>query len=685
VTSTPAPSREQATITSLELLAGGSVVVVAVVGWVALALAELGLWSLPAVLLVAAVVLAAAVIAVRRWAPVQLRSDRAGVLVAIGCAAVAAVMTFPGFAFGVADKDPGGYVSHAVEIARTGDYAFVDPLLAAKAHDPSFPVQEPPLEDARFPGVWIKDRSTGLIVPQFFHLWPALMAVSYDAGGVTGLRNTSPLMGVVATLLLCALLRRVGTVLAGPAAGLVAAGAGGLLLATNMLQVWQSRYPTTEVLSQALFLGTLLGIVISLQSRWWPAAAIAGLLVGVGFLNRADGLLLVLLSAGIGAALVATRRFTRSAAWFALGLAVVLPHAVLQAYWLCRRYTLDNHVPNLPTVAALLLGLLVVALVLRTAAARPLCWAQQRLELPRSQRVVGALVVAGAVGLMALGFLRPRLFGESYFDYNGRIVRSYDEQILHRLSWFFSLPGFALMLLGLAVVVLRRWRAELWVVLLPTLLLFPLYSYRAHNSTRMMWWGRRYVPTVLPGVVVLIALALAWATVTVFRGRPVLRLPAVAALSGLLAFFLHTSLPLRGHDEWHGSFDRTAQIVAVAGGRQGVFLWDWEGGRTASLFGTAVWLQHGQVSGLLPFTAQLSANPRAREQMLSRYAQQFPGQPMFLVTDKPVVPKGIDPARVVPVQRFTARFPLWQQSDVARPEKALILPVQVCIWRVRLS
>ena len=91
-------------------------------------------------------------------------------------------------------------------------------------------------------------------------LWPALLATAHGAGGRTALLVTVPLAGVVSVLALCAVLRRVGDELLGPrraggaqrgTAGLVAAGAGGLLLATNQLQVWQARYPTTEVLAQA--------------------------------------------------------------------------------------------------------------------------------------------------------------------------------------------------------------------------------------------------------------------------------------------------------------------------------------------------------------------------------------------------------------------------------------------------
>ena len=77
-----------------------------------------------------------------------------------------------------------------------------------------------------------------------------------------------------------------------------------------------------------------------------------GLLVGVGWLNRADGLLLVLLAVGLGAALLATRRWDGRATWFAAGLGVVVPHALLQAYDLAASYSAANSIPPLPAVAA---------------------------------------------------------------------------------------------------------------------------------------------------------------------------------------------------------------------------------------------------------------------------------------------------------------------------------------------
>lgn len=688
VAPSPEPAAARPTITWLDLLAGSSLLVVALVAWASLTLAHLGAHSVPAVAgLTAVAVLVVVALCARR---VRVRGDLGGVLVALGCAAVAALLTYPGFSYGVADKDPGGYVSHAISIARTGNYSFIDPVLATNGQDRTFPVQVQ-TPGARFAGVWVRDAATGLIVPQFYHLWPALLATAHAAGGLFGLQAVVPLAGVLSVLVLCALLRRVGSAMlaqrAGPAAGLVAAGAGGLLLATNMLQVWQTRFPTTEVFAQALYLGALLGIVVALQTGWRPAAGLSGLLVGVGWLNRADGLLLVLLAAGAGAALVATRRWDARATWFAGGLAVVTPHALRQAYDLSLNYSVANGIPSLRLVVAAIAGCFVLALALRLLAGRPLSAAQRGLERRRPQVVVGAALLVGAVALLALGFLRPRLFGEDYFDYNERsMLRSYDEQILHRLSWFVSEPGFALMVVGLAVVALRRWSASVWTVVLPTLVLFPLYGYTASNSTRLLWWSRRYIPTVLPGIVILLALALTFFALWKIRGRLWTAVPAALALGGLVAFFLSQTLPLRQHDEWRGSFAVSQRIADLSGDARGVYLWEFDQGCCAGptrLFATPVWLQHGELSVLLPSDANLAVDGNARTTVVDRYVERFAGQPVFVVARNGLLPAGLDPARMQPVDRIQVDLPMWEESDVARPDEVVQIPVDIAVWRVR--
>lgn len=636
------------------------VTVLAIVATVSLAYAHLGAHSLPAVLVTSLLVLAAMAYGVRR---VRLAADRNGLLAVLGCGLVAAVMFFPGFPYGVGDKDPGNYVAHAVRIADGGSYDFTDPALA----HPTLPVVWEN-DKARVPAMWVDDAETGRIVPQFFHLWPALLATAYDIGGYGAVTGLAPLVAVVGVMALAALLRRVG--------GVAAAAFGGLLLATNMLQVWQAKYPSTEAFAQALFVGALLAVAIAAQERWRPAAALAGALVGVGFLNRADSWLLVMLTVATLGALWVSRRADGETVAAAIGLAVVLPYALWQAYDAALRYTNDNGVPGLKRTVALLILVAAGAVVGRAVLARPAAVVTAWAARPRVQRRVGLAVCAVVLGLLVVGFLRP-LLGESYLTFQGRRLRSYDERNLHRLAWFVTLPAFALAGLGVATIALRRWRTAAWALLLPTLALTVLYAYEARVAARLMWWGRRYVPHVLPGLLALTALALAAAYAWERRGRRPLRVPAVLAAAALTAVYLTQSLPLRSHDEWRGSLSVADRVSALSGDERGVYLWQ-KGGCCSSpslLWSGPVWLAHDELSVLLP------PEPAAIPDYVRQYRAAFT-EPVFVVWNGADLPPELASLGLTPLERLTGEMPFWEEAELERPDEARTVRYDFTVYRV---
>ena len=123
--------------------------------------------------------------------------------------------------------------------------------------------------------------------------------------------------------------------------GPVAATVAGGLLAVNEMQVWQAKFPTAEAMSQFLYAGALLAVVVALRTRWRLAAALGGAFVGMGFVARPEGILVV----GLAAVALALRVGRPSAAggpapsrtgdpWtlFALGLLPTLLIGTYQAY-----------------------------------------------------------------------------------------------------------------------------------------------------------------------------------------------------------------------------------------------------------------------------------------------------------------------------------------------------------------
>jgi hypothetical protein len=653
-----------------EILALGAALGIGLLGWAALVLANAGRFGLMAAAALAALAgAAAAVLAWRSRPRPRLAVDRRGLAVLAGVGVVAALLIFPGFAYGVG-KDPGAYVSHAIAIARTGSTSYPDPVQDRSRVPRVETTREDPV--GRFPAIWIKDGTSQRVVLQFYHLWPALLAGAFQAGGYTGLVNLTPVCGLMAVLLVTLAVRR--------AFGLVAAAAAGLLLATNMLEVWHARYPSSEVFAQLLIGGALLGVVVALGTGWRPAAGAAGLLVGLAYLARADALLLLLLACGVGCVLIATGRFDARAGWFAAGLAITLPYGFFQAYGTARRYTLANLVPDLPVVLGAMAGALAAALLLRRLAPGVGRWVLGRLERRPVQLGVGAAVVGAAAVLLVLGFLRPTLFEPVYTIVNGRRARTFDEASLVRLSWFLTVPAFGLALAGLALVALRRWRAAAWTLVVPAVCLLPLYAYRAEVSSRLMWWTRRFVPVIVPGLVVLIAVALAaglgfaaWSG----RGRWLVRAGAALALVALLAVFAGQSLALRDHQEHGGSFETLQRIAGAAGDRQGVFLWQQGSGglyELSYLFGGPLWLQQDQVSALLP--------RQPSPDYVRSFVRGFPGQPVFLVTPGHAAPRGYAGLGLRNVDRITYVMPVWEETYETRPSAAQGVPLRLSVWQV---
>jgi len=671
----PAAGRERSRPERGGALSAGEAVIlaatlgIALLAWAGLTLADTGRYGLPAAAGLAMLAgVGLATVAWRFGGRPPLVVDRTELAVLAGVALVASVLFFPGFAYG-AGKDPGAYVSHAIAIARVGSSSYTDPVLDRSR----VPTVEVMREDdaSRFPAIWIENRDTQRIVLQFYHLWPALLASAFAAGGYTGLANLTPLCGVLAVLLV--------TLAAQRAFGLLAGALAGLLLATNMLQVWQAKYPSNETFTQLIVSGALLGIVVALQTGWRPAAGLAGLLLGVSYLTRPDSLLLILLAVGVGCVLIATGRFDARAGWFAVGLLVALPYGFYQAYGSARRYTLANSVPDLPVVLAVILGALAVAMLLRRVALTAGRSARELLERRPVQRRLGMVVVGVAAFLLVLGFLRPWLFGPVWGDFRGRPVRTYDEATLIRLSWFLTIPGFGLALAWLALVALRRWRASTWALILPALGLLPVYAYRAEVSARLMWWTRRFLPVILPGLVMLIASALA-AGLAMACGPRRLRWPVRAgtavAAGFLLVVFAGQSIPLHHHQEHGGSFQTVQRIASAADGRQGVFLWEQSTSLydVAYLFGGPVWLQQGQISALLP----RQPDPA----YVQSFVRGFPGQPVLLVTRGHGRPKAYASLGLRAVDHVTYVMPVWRETYTTRPSDAVRVPLRFTIWQV---
>ncbi len=495
----------------------------------------------------------------------------------------------------VGGRDPGAYVSAMGVIARTGAITHVDPVVASiPADDLSLfyaNLDEPPFKFSlevnddrpqpswpRFMGFELDHPKSGLITPQFFHLFPAFGAYLFETMGVRGALATPPIFGILGTLATFFLARR----MFGTTVGLLAA----LGLATTVLQVWFARYPVSEGFSQFLILTGLIAHRLDQESDSRAFGWLSGALLGLTLLVRIDSVLL-LLPLGLWAALQIAQRppkWKSRMASLLIPFVLLLGHAAVHAVFFSKRYAhqiLTRRYWNHPLSMWLLLAVAVViiAVIVWKTGPRVMAFLEQHQKSLR----LAAMVILGALVLYAVA-VRPSLSAWAGGDGNPKAEKldapgvlqslgfhrlaAHDAQALRRYSWFVGAPALALALLGLGLF-LKRIEANDLLALSVLLVFSAFYFYKIRVFNDYFFAMRRYVPVTLPFTFILAALAI----VTLARWSKPWRLAAAAAgVIALGASVAHTR-PILSFVDWKGSV-RFVADVARRFGPQDVVLFE---------------------------------------------------------------------------------------------------------------
>jgi len=451
---------------------------------------------------------------------------------------VLAVLVSRPFDWSLGGRDPGVYVNRAHQLARDGGVEGsvrtlreVPPDARSSVYAEYHP--DGPYPAALAPGIYITDLPSGSFVPQFFPLYPVVLAyVQWFAGPVLMLWTTG-LLAIGAVCFAGLLGRR----LAGDVAGVLAV----FFLSTNLIQLWFGRFPNSEVLTEILLLGGVWAYVSAGRAQSRTLYALAGGALGAALLTRPDAFLVIAAILAAIAWRVSTRTFERPL------LAVAPPFAALavltgaESYLHQRSYLRDSFsfgaadLSRLSYVlpASAMLLLLVVGLAMRRTLRRR----------TRPARLPGLVLGAGVAGFGVFSVV------------DGWIGARW-------LSLYFTRPGLIAAWLALGYVVLREWRSDRLVRLAPLLLMaIPVavvYLRSPLISIDLPWATRRYLPALVP----ILALALAVAGADLMRRRE-LR-PVVLALAAALgAWTFSTAAPSLQHRPWAGSRELVQKLDRV--------------------------------------------------------------------------------------------------------------------------
>ena len=447
----------------------------------------------------------------------------------------------------VGGKDPGVYMNAGVQIAQRGSLVIHDELVAslpAETRGLFFPRhQGMPYYSNRFMGFFLLDPDQGTVIDQFPHLYPAAIAIGYDLTGLTGARYASTACAVVGVLALYFL----GARLIGKPAGAAAAG----LLAIHLVQVWHARIPNSEVLAQALLLSGLLALARAHQDDDVFFAPVAGVLLGLLPFARFDGVLAVGLAAGglglhwivggrVRGAFVAT--LTVALALFAAYLFTWLaPYAEKPRIWAA-----VNWLPLTTTAICGLLSLLAGRRIRRN----------QRVG-HAIRRWVPHMLTAVVVSLAAYAWFIRAAEGK---------LALHDAESLRMFSWYVHPAAIAAALAGLAIVAPAAfWRDPGFFLVACGTAIFVFHRIRI--VPEHFWVTRRYLPIILPAVLLGIAMTL----LLPLSGRP--GVGARAARAGRYALrlvvlalvawgFWGSTAHIRPHVEYAGVIKQLEAIAA---------------------------------------------------------------------------------------------------------------------------
>ncbi len=212
-----AEGKDAPAVDVLEFLFASLALGTCLVGWLALSLAEVGLFSAG---LLALLWLAGALL-LWLW-PGRARLPRlmlpaAGrweLLLLTGWLVVAGWLFFRPHEFIHGAADAGVYVNQAASVANSGGLLVQEPFIAALDQElyPAFMRERLPNEGTRYyllPAFNLADDRPGLVIPDFFHLHPVWQAVAYDLGGVWAALRLPGLWALLGSLAVYLTLRAV--------------------------------------------------------------------------------------------------------------------------------------------------------------------------------------------------------------------------------------------------------------------------------------------------------------------------------------------------------------------------------------------------------------------------------------------------------------------------------------------
>lgn len=528
--------------------------IVILVGTIGVVLALLGIFSLMLVSVINLIVIVALIGLAR---PLKIpkfekprRPELALIVLLLGCS----IVYFRPHEYVLGSNDAGTYMNIGAAVARTGQFVLHDDWLRFLNESSSITLrQQPPqllTRQLQFVGWYIDDSDPARLVPQFYPFHPILIAIGISMGGLYAGLLITPIWGVLGLAAVYFLSRR----LFGASVGLLAA----TLLALTPTQIYFARYPTTEPLTLLLVFSGLYAFQVLWDEPSAPAVwgLWGGATFGAAFLTRIDlPVLLVLLFLAIIWVRI-RKRWSPSWSIFILILCLFLAGMVLDVIFINWPYFWNTYSAVISMFSQRLLGLVLagaIALAAGTAALifkrKQIAAAVRKINYNNTVQRLRWVIIVFVVGLSAYAyFIRPNVEPIRFTtSWPGNVqFPILDAENWVRIGWYITPLGILLATLGLVQIIRREPLGRLSLFLAAGILTTIQYVYNIFNASYQIYAMRRYVPIVIPMLMIYAAMAI----VAVFRLRarrlgPLISVVLAVTLIGGLIFQSRFVLPQR--------------------------------------------------------------------------------------------------------------------------------------------
>jgi hypothetical protein len=537
--------------------------------------------------------------------------------------------------------DPGVYANTAAYLTRTGTIFPVDELAEdlepediqrlAWRHSSGY------LE--KYPGFRYSSLETGRLIPEFYHLLPVWMAVFHSWTGLKGIFWLTPLAGLASLAAVYLAVRELW--------GARAALAAGVLLTFNVVQIWQARFPTAEMLSQFLLFAGAAAMFryLKQEKSFWAITAAAAW--GLFLLARVSSLL-IWIPVAIFFYCRWWKGFRKQDLLFLFPFILFTVVSFFPQVFGDWRYFAKS-VANLRLAGPIYgLGLVLTGVVIVTAAGLRLLpfprrdQISRKLARPPARRL---LMAAAALAGSYAYFIRPFVGAPTA-----------DKTNLVEIGWLLGPLVLAIAFLGILLFILEERSPAAWLFFLLIATPTVVFTWRQMIHYHYMWAARRFADAVIPGLIIFAVYALQ-RMARAGRGG---RLFTLAVLPLLLAVSIYNNAPHFFHREYRGAVEFVEELAGRIDDAGMVFV----EGKFVDKIPTPLDLIHG-LKVVPVYYGQADLEPLFAK--LASRLDRDAGRVYWLGDH--ATPPGVGSGWTL-VERMDFHSPLWQRRSDRLPRKA---------------